>query len=391
MPERKRQPSKRAEAQVVAQEKYRLIFAGERCGDYAKLPLDKHVELLKLSDKANSKILKGEKVALKSGLSLTHMQRQQEVFTKLGLVTEHQLQLSPEILTMGLRDREAEVSVLETDLPVYVLEDELGSLMLYNKPDSRYIRTDLNNIGQTETNTSQARRTVSVNDNSYQFSGLILILVAAILGFSLQSYFSAIFGLLGIGGIVASLINLLVFIACVMILPRLFQPLVNNVLLLDDEGIELFEHPRVLLGTRRFYWESDDSAGEFFISSDTARATSLRPLYQWSAHAQLSDSNTEALEDFQSQSQEQQQAPADFAQVVLQKLRPSLFQWLPKSSGKALAWAHEPATAVTDDTGEIVALIYEKNEAAYQIVRAELQDNSVLHAFCLAIHRRVLA
>lgn len=390
-------------------ERYRLIFNGQRCGDYAKLPLEHHIRQLKLPEQASSKILEGKKIALRTGMSLAEMQQQKAAFTKLGLVTEHQLQLSPDILKVGLRKRgtspQSQTSAtkskrtkprrskpvqvsdgsLDLALPVYLVDDTLTPPGLFNRPCNTSIDADYKSLKDKKVEPEP----ISVSSHQYQFNSLLLLAIAAAIGLSLQSYVVVLIKSFGLPNLAATVAGIVFLLACVAMLPRLLQPLLSTTLLFDHGEIELFEQPEPILGRKRTYWQTIEGAGEFVVSVDKAQARSTQILYDWNTHYCVQQTSNTAIEEIQSAITDG--TVIEIAQTLYDRLKPYISRWLPQGSIETIDWSEQPASAVCDANGEVVALLYEEDQAAYRIVRAELQHEEVLHAFCLAVHRRGLA
>ncbi len=410
-------------------EKYRLVFAGQRCGDYGKLPLDEHVKLLvpliKLSDKATNKILNGQKLALKSSMDLEQMQQQKASFAKLGLVTDHQLQLNGDILSAGLRERSAEsdisdqarIDVSESEsstdtatthktkpkpiktrfknnagehepvdlgLPVFVVDDALTPPTVFNRPNVSSIDADYGSLKDKKNEPEP----ISVHDYHFQINGLILIIIALITSLALQSYVVALFSAIGLPGFIAGVFGLAFVLISTVMLPRLFQPLLNSALLFDHGEIELFEQPRLLLGRKSFKWRSIETSGQFSIGMTRADSSAENFVYEWTPYYRLDENSSGVIEELPASWKTG--ALSERIQAAVQHLLPYFSAWLPQGGVSVSDWSTEPASAVCNPQGSVVALVYEQSQTAYQIVREDLQYEESLHAFCLAIHRRGL-
>ncbi len=364
-------------------EQYRLIFAGERCGQYAKIPLEQHLELLKLSGTAKEKILNGGKVALKSGLSMDEMRIQQAKLTKLGLVTQHQLQLSPEILSAGLRSRSP--AELDAESPVNLVATSLAGTSFYARPDSGVVTKLTRDQSQ---NLDDAPQSASIRWNNYQFGGLLLIALCALLALQLQPYVISVAGQMGLPNIAQTVLGVLFLMASVATLPKLFQPLLHMFFEVQGKGFEVFEQPVPILGKRRFVWESEDNCGELFLAPSQASLISDELMFEWSATVDADVSGAIAADDIRNSIT--QGTALEAIQLVLKRLKPLLSPWQAQQTTSFADWSQAPASMVLDAKGLPVALIYEGSELAYRILRADLQNRADLHGFCLMILRRGL-
>lgn len=354
-------------------EKYQLIFNGERCGDYAKLPIEHHVKLLKISERARQTILLGKRIAIKSGVPRKEVQDQTFALEKLGLVTEPRLQLNANIFAAGLRRVETSLSEIDLSLPVYELDNQLKPPFFVGRPYDDIVKT------------SDQGDTVAIETSSYQLNGFLLIAMAAFLGLTMQVYIVVLAKSLGFANLIASLSGIIFLLACVVTLPRLFQPLQKLQVQLSNGRIDVYEQTELIPGKKRFLWETQKSLGEFSISAGLAEASSVKTLYYWSALHSITDTSETAVEDIQSLITEG--TVIETVQTLYEKIRPILLHMVPNFSGKVkIKWESKPASVVTNSEGEIAALIYQNNEAAYRIVRKELCQDAVLHAFCLSIH-----
>jgi len=87
-------------------ETFKLLFEGQRCGNYADLPLKEHLRLLKFPEAACEKISNNPRVALKAKLKYQDAIEQQKKFIKLGLETSLKLELNPKLFKLGLINKE---------------------------------------------------------------------------------------------------------------------------------------------------------------------------------------------------------------------------------------------------------------------------------------------
>jgi len=357
-------------------ETFRLVFNGERCGDYAKLPIEHHLKLLKLSEQAIEKILAGNKVAIKSGLSRSQVEQQKMVLEKLGMVTHCQLQLNAKIFAEGLRLRDAGVSLsgIDTSLPVYELDKGLTSPSVINRPFKGEIKATV------------PSHTVKGRSSNYQINGLLLIAVAAFLGLTMQPYVVLVVKSLTSANMIATVVGILFLLACVVMLPRLFQPL-DELRIEGERGrIKVCEQPELLLGKKRWLWGVGQANGEFVLNSGLGIASSGETLYQWNAHHSLQETSEGAISRIQDSILDG--TIFDVGQTAYTKLK-ALIERFMHGGGKKSAtnWELQPASVVTNGDSEVVALIYQDANAAYQILRRELREDLILHAFCLSIHR----
>lgn len=354
-------------------EKYCLIFNGERCGDYANIPIEHHVKLLKISERARAKILLNKKVILKSGVPRQKVHEQKMVLEKLGLVTEQQLQLNADIFALGLRELDTSLSEVDLSLPVYAFDSQLKHPSIFTRPYDDIIQT----TGDGET--------VMVETSSYQFNGFLLIAIAAFLGLTMQTYIVVLIKSFGFANLIASLIGIIFLLACVAMLPKLFQPLQGARVRLSNHYIDVYEQIELVFGKKRLQWETSASLGEFSISEKSAEASSVETLYQWNAlHSaqETSQSAVKSIEDAITDG-----TIVETIQFVFEKLKFLLLRMVPRFANKANKnWKLEDASVVSNSEGEMVALIYQSNEGAYRIVRKELCEDVVLHAFCMSIH-----
>lgn len=357
-------------------ERYRLIFRGDRCGNYAKLPLPKHLELLKISDKAKTKIATGKKISLKSGLTRADAEEQRVLFKKMGLITKRQLQLSPEILAEGMVAPTSVPDEIDETLPVHLL----NSLSLSSVLVQPFATRAVNEISE---------EIYSASSRNYQFSPLLLIIVSIILGSQLQGYVAILFGYFGVPSILASSIGLLFLIASALMFPRLFQPLLELDLRLDKDKLYMYEQNELILGKRRFVWETRDEFGEFVVGPSQAEASSVNTLYQWNAQLCLDRTNQESIMAMQKAIMDE--VAIDTPQTIFERLEFWVLQLLPVRKKTVRDWSAMPASIVTQSNGDIVALIYKNAEPTYRIVRKSLVHEPVLNAFCLTIHRAGLA
>ncbi len=412
-----------------------MVFAGERCGDYANLPFEKHVELLKsalkLSDQVADKILSGKKISLKSGLPLAQMEQQKQAFAKFGIVTEHQIQLSPKVLKMGLRSTLAQASIsvvsensdvkLETaksseiskensrpafdssadtlentdvdlESPVFQIDDGLKAPAVFRRSNEQNIYVDY----ATVKDKNNEPEPISVYDAQYQFNGLLLILLSAWAAWVLQPYVaSAVTSLatnFGVSDIIGTVFGAVFFLASVLMLPRLFQPLLNTSVLFDWGEVDLHELTELYLGRRCFRWRAHESSGIFKIYADAASAESGgEELYRWNTQTVISNLSAESLKEFQSAFNDEESLKGKQSRKkhsAFDRFKPLISGWLPSNIESAINWSNEPASVVIDKHGAAVALIYERGNTAYRIISRERMLDEALHVFCLLIHRR---
>jgi len=356
-------------------ERYRLIFSGKRCGNYAKLPLSKHLSVLNLSDSAKHKITNGSKVSLQAGLSLEKAQEQQSLFEKMGLVTKRRLQLDSAIFEQNLVDAQTQPSSIDDTLPVHLLDRSLAAPSLFSLPSSGKIMDE------------RGKNLLSLKTHNYQLGTFALIVISAALGLHLQSYVVILVGHLELANIFATLIGVVFLLATVLTFPRLFQPLLELDIKLNEQNVFLYEQTELFLGKRRFLWETPKEIGEITITSSKGEAMSAGLRYEWHSSYTLEQSGIEAIENIQDAIIDETiigsaKTLLDHAKQLLNFLR---------SKNQETDWSLTPASVVTQADGEVVALIYQQPQAAYKILRKHLLTDPVLHSFCITVHRAGLA
>lgn len=363
-------------------EKFRLIFTGQRCGDYAKLPLTQHLRLLKLSDSATQKILSGSKVALASGLTSNQLQRQKRKLESMGFVTQTQLQLNAQILEAGLKKVEPAPDSLNLTLPVFSPEDTSLPPTFFNRP----------NVAEIEMEGDTDQPSVEVENYNYQFGSLLLIAVASYAALTMQNYILVVVKGLTQHSALATVCGVVFLLACVLVLPRLFQPLMRSEIRRAGKRIQLFEQAVLVLGKKRISWQMSGSRGEFLVRPESAVASSFKNkahspevLYQWSAQLHLDETSSEAIQEIQSSITEG--TVIETAQTLYENVLALVERFRPGREQAKTDWLLAPASAVYQPDGLVVAMIYQGNHSAYRIVRPALQDDLSLHAFCVSILR----
>jgi len=352
-------------------EKYQLIFCGERCGPFAKLTIEEHLKLLKLSNAANEKLAGGAKVVLKSGLDESTMQEQKAAFAKRGLITKQQLTLNPEAFHTGLTPLSNHDNT--RSLPVIVLQKENAPAKLISLPS------------ETMLDTGERGKPILVKYLSHQIGFMVLMTLAAAISLLLLMPVMVLAqSIIGYDAI-ASVCGVLFLIASLLVLPRLFQPLQATAISMSDSEIQLFDQVSLIIGNKKLDWYSAEHHGSFEISSASASAYSNRPLYSWNAHNRIEDTGGAAIDEINSAIT--QGTIFEILGSIWKQLEDIIQRRSPAEKTHNIDWKCEPASAVFDTRNEVVALIYRHQHAAYKIVRAENFDDLVLHAFCLSVHK----
>lgn len=339
------------------------------------------MDLLKLPDIVKQKVLNGEKIALKSGLSLDEMRAQKAKFVKVGLITEHQIQLNSDILVAGLKPRE--YGGVNVEQPINLLGTDLGNKLFFSRP----VKTKIKKVSKGLVNKKNgALSRVSVQFNHYQVGGFLLIAVAALLALNLQAYIISLAGSIGFPNILQTIFGVLFLCFGVAVLPRLFQPLLGLKIASKTNKIDVFEQIELMLGNRRYVWESNDNCGEILVSTSKASMVSDELMYEWASSMSVSSSGAAAVDSIRDNLT--QGTPLEIFQFLSKR-----FKSISQSKNKKTFddWSNEPVSMVIDANENLVALIFENDSLAYQIVRPELQDKAELHCFCIMVLKRGLA
>lgn len=367
----------------MALEQYRLIFSGERTGHYARIPLERHLKLLNLSDALQDRVLDGGKVSIKSGLNLHEMLDYKAKLLRLGVVTKHQIQLSPAILAAGLQPREQASFNIESS--VNVLDSSLARTWLMRFSGSAEVAR-LTKGGSEQDD--DPMKSVFVDWDGYQFGSLVLIGFAAFLTLFLQVYVISLAGTLNLGAGFQTAVGVLFLLLGVATLPKLIQPLIYLHAAKDDKDLEIFEQPEWSLGKRRFAWESEDASGEMIIALNNASLGSDELMYKWSSSFSMELTGSAAVDEIRRNiTQGIIREPLQFA---LNRVKATLAKSQDDQAKVFEDWADTHSSIVLDSAGEPVAFIYDGESLAYRIVRSELQQSMQLHGFCLMILRRGL-
>jgi len=367
----------------MALEQYRLIFSGERTGHYASIPLERHLKLLNLPDVLTNRALDGGKVSIKSGLSLQEMLEHKAKLLRLGVVTEHQIQLSPQILAIGLKPREQ--GKFNIQLPVNVLDSSLARTLLMKFSGSAEVMR-LAKDGSVKAD--DPTNSLFVDWQGYQFGSLVSIGFAAFLTLTLQVYVISLAGTLDFGAGFQTTIGLVFLLLGIATLPKLIQPLIYLHVARDANDLEVFEQPEWLLCKRRFTWESKGASGEMVVALKKARLSSDKLLYEWSSSLSMESTGAAAVDEIRTTVTEG--TILEPLQFAFRRVKTFLSASQADQARAFEDWAETPSSLVLDRAGDPVALIYDGDSLAYRIVRSELQQSVELHGFCIMILRRGL-
>ena len=340
------------------------------------MPLEEHLKLLQFSDTSKQKLRKGSPVALKTSLAKEKLEEEKKRFEKMGLLTEHRLQLNPTIFEIGLKKIDHSPSAdLDVNLPIYRVNPKFIPPIFFARPYEGKVDIDKSLIAQI---------------NNYQFGSLALIILASIIGLVTQIYVISLATHIGLPHSLATAIGIIFIFSCFLILPRLFQPLTESRESFGNKEIILFEQPKLILGQKLFIWETRNDLGEFSLKPNSAKASSTELLYDWNSQYTLSESSEQAVDRIQGALTggtlfEIVKTIFDFAKTIRSKLVSS------NTTTQDINWDNQPNSYVYDAKGKVVALIYKGEHKAYQIIRGQLSNDLVLHSFCLSIHRAGLS
>ncbi len=362
-------------------EKYQLIYSGERCGPFAKLPLEEHLKLLKLSEAACEKISSGSSVVLKSGLDEPTMLEQKALFSKRGLVAKHRLALTPQVFHAGLKPLKDVDS--NQPHPVIVLHKENEPPQLFSRPLKTEISTAASN------NKGTKNEPIFVSYLNYQIGLMVLMVLAAATSLLLLTpVMTAVQSVTSYNAIV-TICGLSFLLSSMLMLPRLFQPLQITEISKGNNKIQLVDQVSLIIGKKSLNWHTADLFGNFNIASKDASAYSDGLLYSWNVNHRIEDTGSAAIDDIHSAIT--QGTIIEVVESIWKKIEQLIERR--SSGGKAslIDWDCEPASAVFNAKNEVVALIFNNRKSAYKIVRSNLSDDIILHAFCLSIHKRGFA
>ena len=166
-------------------------------------------------------------------------------------------------------------------------------------------------------------------------------------------------------------------------MPRVLQPLQNSIFTIEKAQFSLFEQPEFLLGRKRFHWESADTTGEIIVTPEWATAQTEVLLYEWKKIYRIEETSHFAIDEIQSSITEG--TIIETAQTFYERVWPIIMWIFTRKKRQKIDYAEEPASAICDTTGNITAIVYKSEEPAYRIIRKDLQNDTLLHAFCVRI------
>jgi len=349
-------------------EKYRLIFSGERCGEFTKLSISDHFKLIKLSPRAQEKYKLQGKLVLKSKLSQAQMIKNKAQLKKMGIITSHQLELSEELFERGIKPIKKEKDI---SLPVFKPSENISAPLIFSRPKKNRIKQLSNQL------------ILSYETRNYQFGALLLIALALFLTLALQNYLVVLSYKAFEIHILATIIGIAFLCAGVAVMPRIFQPLQSSIFTIEKAQISLYEQPEFLLGRKRFHWESADTTGEVIVTPEWATAQTGELLYEWKKIYHIQETSHFAIDEIQSSITEG--TIIETAQTFYERVWPIIMWIFTRKKRQKTDYSEEPASAICDGNGNVTAIIYQSEEPAYRIVRKDLQNDSLLHVFCLKV------
>jgi len=384
-------------------ETFKLIFEGSRCGAYSKLSLKEHLSLLKFSTQAIEKINNSKCVTLKSRLSYDEARKQRTKFRSLGLETSLKLELTPELFKLGSSQNRSGISSCPNiaNSPNSANEstatdnsdktsDSASIESLIRLVDSKFCDpTLLSRPGNYPISNKSGRPKVKFTTTSYSFRGIFLVLASAYMALTLQSYIIALLLAINVPNLMTSIISIIFLVAFTVGMPKVLQPFQGSTLVVSNKKIELADEFNPILGKQTVSWmnHSDESEGFIELAATKASVHNESEIYKWDAEQQVTNAQLNSIDDIQSQIIDG--TAADTLLSLFSQLKALLDTYTGKKETEK--WADQTSSAISNSEDEIVALIYTKPDKAYLIVKPELNDDPLLHAFCLYIQRNRLA
>ena len=372
-------------------ETFRLIFEGKRCGDYAKLPLTDHLLLLKFSPSACEKISNSRNVTLKRQLKHEDAKKQQQRFFALGLETSLKLELNPELFKLGYfpntqtaiphDDISAhhESSIKKpNDRVIHIVDDKFTDPNFFSRPRSYSITNELK------------KTLVQFTSTSYSFRGVFLLAISAYMGIILQSYMIVVLLEFNLPNLLTTCFGIAFLIIFILGMPKVLQPLQYSTLTVSNKKLELIDEFNFIYGKQTVNWVNHDSntQGHIQLSLTKASAYDQSETYQWDAEQQITSAQLNSIDDIQSEIID---GTIVGSIISLFEKAMGAFNFFVAKNARPINWEDQTSSVITNSNNEIVALIYVEPKKAYCITKPELNDDPLLHAFCLYIQRNRFA
>ena len=383
-------------------ETFQLIFEGQRFGAYKELPIEKHLTLLKFSDNAIAKLASGKHVALKKKLSYEDADLQQQKFKSAGLVTTIKIELNADLFKLGLKSKlpnpqpatspkqqpsivseinsesnsnhETPVNIKQANGTVHIINPKATIPTIFSSPGDYPIK-----------DTSNHNRLKLKND-SYSIRGFLLIAISAGIGLTLQTYILALILNFGFPNILTTLLGIAFLLFCVACFPKIFQPLQYCELTLKDEVIKLIDQFNLMPSKHRITWaiESKGSQGTISLHSNSASIYNGSASYHWDAKLRTEFAGEGSIADMQ-----EQFIDGTIVGTILTTINQfkKVLSLLKPVKSNNVDWDNMPSTFISNQDDHIVALIYSTPKQAYRIVDPSFENDLLLHAFCVSVHR----
>lgn len=377
-------------------ETFQLIFSGDRCGNYSKLPIDEHFKLLNFSENSRKKIASSKHAILKRNLDYKSAISQQERLISLGLETTIKLELNAKLFQLGFKTNEKTPDSpaqtednnrpLSSDNPTENTDTEKFDSTQIKFADKQFTDPGVYaRPGSYKVEGTHQNSFIQLKSLSYSLRGLGLVAISAYIGLTIQSYLIIFVLSLGVSNTIASVMGVLFFFGITIALPKIIQPLQYIEISKDSRSIHLIENPSFIFGRHKMTWHEQASGneGEFSFSANNAEADGGHDTYNWNAKLQIGDISQKSIVDIQSSIVEG--TAVETAITIIKQFKKAFNLFSPNA--EQINWKMQTPSVITDSQNKVVALIYMQPKKAYYIINNKLSDDLLLNAFCTYILR----